>query len=142
MTATSGAGIDRDSRTILRRYYLAMAVPFGIDLMTSAVYAAINAHPLSLLPLTAISAAFLLVGVGMGAWLLIRPIRRFLDGELAFADDRARSREPAAAFRDRRRLPVRADARAAPAGAAGSATPSAPRSRSPPGSTRSAPSSS
>ena len=54
MTATSGAGIDRDSRTILRRYYLAMAVPFGIDLMTSAVYAGINDHPLSLLPLTAI----------------------------------------------------------------------------------------
>jgi class 3 adenylate cyclase len=85
MTATPGAGIDRDSRTILRRYYLAMAVPFGIDVMTSAVYAAINEHPLSLLPLTAISATFLLVGVGLGAWWLIRPIKRFLDGEIGFA---------------------------------------------------------
>jgi class 3 adenylate cyclase len=84
MTATPGAGIDRDSRTILRRYYLAMGVPFGIDLMTSAVYAAINAHPLSLLPLTAISATFLLIGVGLGAWLLIRPIARFLDGTAGF----------------------------------------------------------
>src|SRR6185295_10571988 len=73
------------SRTILQRYYLAMAVPFGIDLMTSAVYAGINDHPLSLLPLTAISTTFLLVGVGLGAWSLIRPIKRFLDGEIAFA---------------------------------------------------------
>lgn len=86
MTANPGAGIDRDSRSLLRRYYLAMGVPFGIDVMTSAVYAAINVHPLSLLPLTAISATFLLVGVGLGAWILIRPIRRFLDGEVPFAD--------------------------------------------------------
>ena len=86
MTATSGAGIDRDSRAMIRRYYLAMSVPFGIDLLTSAVYAAINAHPLSLLPLSAISAVFLLVGVGTGAWLLIRPVERFLRGEVAFPD--------------------------------------------------------
>jgi class 3 adenylate cyclase len=85
MTATSGAGIDRDSRTIIRRYYVAMAVPFGIDVMTSAVYAAINAHPLTLLPLATMSAVFLLLGVGAGAWLLFRPIKRFLDGELGFA---------------------------------------------------------
>ena len=119
-----------------------MAVPFGIDLMTSAVYAAINAHPLSLLPLTAISATFLLVGVGLGAWLLIRPIKRFLDGEIAFADI-----EPALASLPRRSATIVACLYgpmlgAAPAGAAGSATLSAPRSRSPPGSTRSAPSSS
>jgi class 3 adenylate cyclase len=86
MTATSGAGIDRDSRAMIRRYYLAMSVPFGIDLLTSAVYAAINAHPLSLLPLSAISAAFLLIGVGTGAWLLIRPVERFLGGALGFAE--------------------------------------------------------
>jgi class 3 adenylate cyclase len=86
MTATSGAGIHRDPRTILRRYYLAMSVPFGIDLMTSTVYSAINAHPLSLLPLTAVSTAFLVIGVGLGAWLLIRPIRRLLAGETTFAE--------------------------------------------------------
>ena len=86
MTATSGAGIDRDSRAMIRRYYLAMSVPFGIDVLNSAVYAAINAHPLSLLPLSAISALFLLLGVGVGAWLLIRPVERFLRGEASFAD--------------------------------------------------------
>lgn len=86
MTATPGAGSDRDSRTIIRRYYLAMSVPFGIDLLTSVVYAAINAHPLSLLPLSTVSAVFLLVGVGIGASRSIRPIERFLAGELAFAD--------------------------------------------------------
>ena len=84
MTATPGAGLDRDSRTAIRRYYLAMSVPFGIDVFTSAVYAAINAHPLSLLPLSAISATFLLIGVGIGAWRLMRPVERFLAGELPF----------------------------------------------------------
>src|SRR5689334_8053914 len=85
MTATSGAGFYRDSRAMIRRYYLAMSVPFGMDVFTSAVYAAINAHPLSLVPLSAISAAFLLLGVGAGAWLLIRPVERFLAGAADFA---------------------------------------------------------
>jgi class 3 adenylate cyclase len=85
MTATSGAGI-RDPRAIRRRYYLAMSVPFGIDVLNSAAYALINAHPLSLLPLTAVSTAFLVLGVGMGAWLLFRPVTRFLDSKVAFAD--------------------------------------------------------
>jgi len=85
MTATPGAGLDRDSRTTIRRYYLAMSVPFGIDVLTSAVYAAIHAHPLTLVPLTAISAVFLLVGVGIGAWLLIRPVEHFLRGATDFA---------------------------------------------------------
>jgi len=77
------------SRTILRRYYLAMSVPFWIDILTSAVYAAINAHPLSLLPLAAVSAVFLLFGVALGARLLIRPIERFLEGEADFASTEA-----------------------------------------------------
>jgi class 3 adenylate cyclase len=85
MTATSGAGVDRDSRTIIRRYHLAMAVPFGIDLLTSAVYAAINARPLSLVPLAAGSIVFLLLGVGIGAWRMFRPIERFLAGDGDFA---------------------------------------------------------
>jgi hypothetical protein len=78
MTTLASAGSGRDSRRIIRRYYLAMSVPFGIDVLTSAVYAAINAHPLTLLPLSAVSAVFLLLGVGAGAWLLIRPVERFL----------------------------------------------------------------
>lgn len=86
MTATPGAGLDRDSRTAIRRYYLAMSVPFGIDVFTSAVYAAINAHPLSLLALAAFSAAFLLVGVGTAAFFLIRPVVRFLRKQADFAE--------------------------------------------------------
>lgn len=86
MTATPGTGIDSDSRAIIRRYYYAMAVPFGIDMLSSVVYAAINAHPLSLLPLSAASTLFLLLGVGLGAWRLIRPIRRFLADEVRFAE--------------------------------------------------------
>ena len=74
MTTLADTSAERDPRSIVRRYYLAMAVPFGIDVLTSAVYAAINAHPLTLLPLSAVSALFLLLGVGTGAWLLIRPV--------------------------------------------------------------------
>jgi class 3 adenylate cyclase len=86
MTATSsGAGLDLDSRAIVRRYYLMMSVPFGIDVLTSAAYAVINSHPLALLPLAALSAVFLLAGVGGGAWLLIRPVARFLGGQADFA---------------------------------------------------------
>jgi class 3 adenylate cyclase len=85
MTATSGAGVDRDSRAIIRRYYMAMAVPFGVDVLTSAFYAAINARPLSLVPLVVGSVLFLLLGVGIGAWRLFRPVERFLQGDGDFA---------------------------------------------------------
>ena len=85
MTAMSGTGVDRDSRTIIRRYHFAMAVPFGIDVLTSAVYAAINARPLTLVPLAAGSIVFLLLGVGIGAWRMFRPIELFLEGNGDFA---------------------------------------------------------
>lgn len=81
MTATSGAEVDRDSRAIIRRYYFAMAVPFGIDFLTSAVYAAINARPLTLVPLAAGAIVFLVLGVGIGAWHMFRPIALFLEGD-------------------------------------------------------------
>jgi class 3 adenylate cyclase len=84
MTAASAAGPDKEARGILRRYYLAMGVPFAIDLLTSMVYATINARPLTLLPLSLVSGAFLLLGVGLGAWLLARPLKRFLEGGLDF----------------------------------------------------------
>lgn len=71
---------------IVHRYYLAMATPFLVDLATSAVYVAINAAPLSLLPLAAVSAAFLVIGIGLGAWLLIRPVQRFIAGTIPFTD--------------------------------------------------------
>lgn len=66
------------------RYYMAMAVPFAIDVATSAVYSVINGQPLVLLPMAAVSAAFLVVGVGVGAFLLFRPVQRFMAGDLAF----------------------------------------------------------
>ncbi len=86
MTALSEAAPNAASRTIVRRYYLAMSAPFLIDVITSAVYAAINDRPLTLIPMSMVSAAFLMLGVGFGAYLLINPMRRFLAGELAFSD--------------------------------------------------------
>src|SRR5690242_12810907 len=85
MAAVTEASLDQGLRQIIQRYFLAMAAPFAIDLGTSAVYVAINDRPLTLLPMAAISAAFLLLGVGLFAWLLIRPVQRFLEGELQFA---------------------------------------------------------
>jgi class 3 adenylate cyclase len=86
MAAITEASLDQGTRQIVQRYFLAMAVPFAIDLGTSVIYVLINAQPRTLLPMATISAAFLLLGVGLCAWLLIRPVRRFLDGELAFAE--------------------------------------------------------
>jgi class 3 adenylate cyclase len=83
MTAMSNAK-SVAANGIIQRYYLAMAVPFGIDIVTSAIYALINSDPLALLPISAVSAIFLVLGVGLGAYFLIRPIRRYLTGEAAF----------------------------------------------------------
>ncbi|HTR87752.1 MAG TPA: adenylate/guanylate cyclase domain-containing protein [Reyranella sp.] len=85
MTATLAAA-PASARPIIHRYYLAMAVPFGIDFVTSVAYAVINGHPMVLLPMSAVSAIFLILAVGLGAWLLIRPVRRFVEGHAAFAD--------------------------------------------------------
>jgi class 3 adenylate cyclase len=73
-------------RAIIRRYYLAMAVPFVIDLVSSTIYALINAEFHVLAPMMAVSAAFLVVGAWTGAFFLIRPARRFIEGEAAFPD--------------------------------------------------------
>ena len=84
MSAASAEGPVGEARNILRRYYLAMGVPFGIDLLTSIVYAVINARPLILLPWLLASSTFLLVGVGLGALALSRPLRRYLAGRVDF----------------------------------------------------------
>jgi len=86
MAAATEATLDHGSRQIIQRYFLAMAAPFAIDLGTSVVYVLINVQPRTLLPMASVSAAFLLLGVGALAWRLIRPVRRFLEGELAFSD--------------------------------------------------------
>ena len=85
MAAVTEATLDQGSRQIIQRYFLAMAVPFAIDVGTSAIYVLINAQPLTLLPMAAVSAVFLLLGVGACGWMLIRPVQRFLAGELSFA---------------------------------------------------------
>jgi class 3 adenylate cyclase len=85
MAAITETALDHGSRQIVQRYFLAMAVPFAIDLGTSAIYVLINAQPLTLLPMASISALFLVLGVGLGAWWLIRPVLRFLDGGISFA---------------------------------------------------------
>jgi class 3 adenylate cyclase len=85
MAAVTEASLDQGSRQIIRLYFLAMAAPFAIDLGTSAIYVLINDQPLTLLPMASVSAVFLLLGVGVCAWMLIRPVQRFLAGELSFA---------------------------------------------------------
>ena len=75
-----------DTRAIVRRYYLAMALPFVVHLASIVSYAAVYGAPRVLLPLVGLSATFLVAGVGVGAFFLIRPVRRYLDGEVAFAD--------------------------------------------------------
>ncbi len=90
MTAVRMAKAERAiapaSHQILRLYYLAMAVPFVIDLITSTVYATVHARFAVLLPMVAVAAGFLLVGLGVGAHLLIRPVKRFLEGRTTFTD--------------------------------------------------------
>ena len=78
------AGLDTASRDIVRRYYLAMAVPFAIDVVTGFVYASFSTRTVTLLPMVMTSPLFLLGGMGIGAWILIRPVQRYLMGELPF----------------------------------------------------------
>ena len=90
MTALTEAQSATASRDIVHRYYLAMAVPFAIDFATSVVYAGINGDLHVLVPMMAISAAFLLLGVGVGAFWLIRPVTRFLANEIPFIEVESR----------------------------------------------------
>jgi class 3 adenylate cyclase len=86
MTASTDTAPRVAADAVLRRYYLAMAVPFAIDLVTLTAYSIVNGAPEILPSAILMSAAFLVGGVGMGAYVLIRPIRRFLAGELTYAE--------------------------------------------------------
>src|SRR5690349_8541033 len=86
MTASIDAAPVVALPAIIRRYYLAMGVPFMIDLITIAAYAVIYQAPQVLPPLILLSSAFLVVGVGIGAYFLIRPIGRFMAGQIPFAE--------------------------------------------------------
>ena len=86
MTASTDA-VPRLARAIvIRRYYLAMAVPFVIDMINLVAYAAMNGAPELLASSVVLSAGFLLGGVGIGAYFLIRPVRRFIIGEADYAE--------------------------------------------------------
>ncbi|SKA16694.1 Adenylate cyclase, class 3 [Enhydrobacter aerosaccus] len=85
MVASSRAVPALSANNIVARYYLAMGVPFAIDVATSAVYVAINGQPLALPPMAAVSALFLVLGLGSAAWLLFRPVHRYIDGEIPYS---------------------------------------------------------
>lgn len=86
MTASTDAAPATAPASLVYRYYLAMSVPFLIDLFTLVVYCVLNEAPQVFLPSLAVSALFLVAGVGLGAWFLVRPIRLFIAGRIAFAD--------------------------------------------------------
>jgi class 3 adenylate cyclase len=86
MTASTDAAPRVASQAVIGRYFLAMGVPFAIDVITLLVFALMH-REFHLLPANvAMSAAFLLIGVGIGAYFLIRPMGRFISGEISFAD--------------------------------------------------------
>jgi class 3 adenylate cyclase len=86
MTASTDAAPLEAPASLVHRYFLAMSVPFLIDVASLIVYALLNDSPQVLLPSILVSALFLVVGVGAGAWYLIRPIAGFVQGRIAYAD--------------------------------------------------------
>jgi len=74
-----------DAASIEWRYYLAMAVPFVIDLVVSVIYCWVNRLP-QLLPVNVITdLVVLLAGGHVGARYLFLPIRRYLQSGRDFA---------------------------------------------------------
>ncbi|WP_425066684.1 adenylate/guanylate cyclase domain-containing protein [Reyranella sp.] len=86
MNALNDAAPPLSPARLVHRYYLAMSVPFLIDVVSVLIYSALNDAPQVVFPSLAITTLFLAVGVGLGAWLLIRPIRHFIEGRAAFGD--------------------------------------------------------
>ncbi|MEI7870756.1 MAG: adenylate/guanylate cyclase domain-containing protein [Alphaproteobacteria bacterium] len=86
MTASTDVASLAASAHLVHRYFLAMSAPFLIDLVSLVVYAALNDAPQVLLPSIIMSTIFLAVGVGAGAWYLIRPIVGFVQGRVTYAD--------------------------------------------------------
>ena len=73
-----------DSTGILGRYYLAMAAPFLIDLVSLVAYAIANRAPETLLPAVGAAVALEIVGIGICASFLIRPVLHFTAGQVPF----------------------------------------------------------
>ena len=76
---------DSAARWMERRYYLAMAVPFALDVVITVTFATILWLPQLLLPNLLTGFAALLLAVHIGARMLFRPIRLYLDGQAEFA---------------------------------------------------------
>ena len=83
VAAKARAG-DAEAVAIEWRYYLAMAVPFGIDTVISGIFTAILEQPELFLRNLAMASAVLLLGGHVAARLLFRPIRCFLAGRIPF----------------------------------------------------------
>lgn len=86
MTVETTAAPAFSNGAVTQRYYLAMAVPFAIDALTSVAYVTVNGHPYVLLPMILMSALFLVLGVGIGAKFLIRPVEAYAAGRIGFAE--------------------------------------------------------
>ena len=86
MTAPTDVAPHWSPARLVHRYYLAMSVPFLIDVVSVLIYSALNGAPQVVLPSLAVTTLFLAGGIGLGAWLLIRPIRHFVEGRKAFGD--------------------------------------------------------
>jgi len=86
MTIMADAAPSAAARYIVRRYYIAMALPFAIDVVTTFSFVLVNNAFEVLLPAVAVSAFFLLAGVHLGARILIDPVRRFLANEGSFSE--------------------------------------------------------
>jgi class 3 adenylate cyclase len=70
--------VQMTARAIERRYYLTMAIPFAVDLVISAIFAAISAGPAVFARNFVIALLFLLLAGHLRARYLFRPIARFL----------------------------------------------------------------
>lgn len=76
------ADMPAERRAIERRYYAAMAMPFMIDVVISAIFTGILGLPELFLRNLVTSGLVLGLGVHVGARLLYRPVHRFLlDGQ-------------------------------------------------------------
>jgi class 3 adenylate cyclase len=86
MTASIEAATGVAPQAVIRRYYLAMAAPFAVDLVSMIVYALMHQQRAFLASTVLMSAIFLLGVVGVGARFLIRPVSRFIRGDVSFSD--------------------------------------------------------
>src|SRR5258707_5865103 len=86
MTVMADAAPSAASRYIVRRYYIAMALPFAIDVVTTLSFVLVNNAFEVLLPAVVLSAVFLFIRVPPGPPLPIIPFQRLLHGKMSSCD--------------------------------------------------------